>query len=142
MRKLNYIIPVLLCLIIHIETQAQVLGRSQIIGTLCNEWSLDSLEIIDTKDKFEPPLNIRHNYIVFKENMTFVASEAGQLIVGKWRLDSTRAKIINYDVEHSGVKSDLIFEIKELSDLKLILTSKQMSGGRVKLIYKSKSASN
>jgi len=74
--------------------------------------------------------------------MTFVASEAGQLIVGKWRLDSTRAKIINYDVEHSGVKSDLIFEIKELSDLKLILTSKQMSGGRVKLIYKSKSASN
>lgn len=130
------ILGAILLILPFLDTMGQTKEKEKFKEYLCKEWKIDSLLVNDINKKFLPPENIKENYITFNENGTFNSQDMGTNLSGKWRFDVKEMKIINSDFNHPALKEDIVFNVLKLTQDKLVITSKPMSGGQVTLYYK------
>lgn len=133
--------PFIYLLFLSVLQSAICLGQSSSSDMkilLSQEWQIDSLEFIDTKERFPAPTNIKNNYLIFDKNGKFNSQDSGINLNGKWNFDHPNMKIINSDIDHPEVKGDIVFDVVSLTQKRLVFTSQPMSGGQVKMIYKSR----
>jgi|GEM_PF-2818050 len=117
---------------------AQAKNIQDTLNFLCKRWVIDSIDVKDINRKFAPPENIKDNYAEYKRDGSFEGQDFGTVLKGKWKFNLDNTKIINYDIDNSNLKGEIIFTIIELTEKSFAITSNPMSGGQVIMRYKPK----